>query len=485
MTRTRSGEASFFWHDYETWGVNPRRDRPVQFAGIRTDSEFNIIDEPVEIFARPTMDILPHPEACLVTGITPGVALEKGISEYEFSEKILSEFSRPNTCSVGYNSIRFDDEVSRFLFYRNLRDPYAREWQNACTRWDLIDLVRACYALRPDGIEWPVLDEVPVFRLEELSKANGLLHDKAHDALSDVTATIALARLIREKQPRLFEHAFALRKKENAWRWIDLENRKPFVHVSGKIAARRGCLGIMMPLVMDATNKNALICYDLVREPDELWQLTADEIVDRVFTPQAELPEDIERIPLKVVHMNRSPFVAPLSVLKGVDSKRIGLDPEKALQHAGAFEGRDDINDKLQAVFSTPGHHGQVDVDFDLYGGFLQGHDKNLLNELHKGVPGSLMHVPVFQDDRLAELVFRFKARNFPESLSETEAGEWRHTVSRLLSDPDRIGANFDEYKHLLDVYRQSMTGQPSVMEILQNLESWWYTVKTWLEAKN
>jgi len=195
---------TFFWHDYETFGRDPRRDRPAQFAGVRTDLELNEVDAPVMHFCQPAPDFLPDPESCLLTGILPQHCQAQGVPEHAFAARIEAELARPGTVGVGYNSIRFDDEVTRFLFWRNLIDPYAREWKDGCGRWDLLDVVRAAWALRPDGIAWPTNDEGrPSFRLEHLTTANGLAHEAAHDALSDVRATIAMARLVRARQPRL------------------------------------------------------------------------------------------------------------------------------------------------------------------------------------------------------------------------------------------------------------------------------------------
>ena len=150
---------TFFWHDYETFGTDPKRDRPVQFAGVRTDAELNIIEEPVMLYCAPSDDIVPNPEACLITGITPQHALEEGVCEAQFIRRIHDELSRPGTCGVGYNSIRFDDEVTRYTLYSNFYDPYAREWQNGCSRWDIMDMLRLTRALRPDGIVWPTYED--------------------------------------------------------------------------------------------------------------------------------------------------------------------------------------------------------------------------------------------------------------------------------------------------------------------------------------
>lgn len=230
-----ASQPSIFWHDYETFGANPAKDRPAQFAGIRTDLDLNIISEPETFYCKQSTDYLPSPEAILITGITPQLANLKGLPETEFMGRIHTLFSQANTCVAGYNSLRFDDEVTRYGFYRNFIDPYAREWQNGNTRWDIIDLVRACYAFRPDGIHWPLKEDgSPSFKLEHLTQANGLSHEKAHDAMSDVYATIAMAKLIKEKQPKLYQYYFELRRKQAVSAQIDVLNMQPLAHEIGR-----------------------------------------------------------------------------------------------------------------------------------------------------------------------------------------------------------------------------------------------------------
>ncbi|NOU21399.1 MAG: exodeoxyribonuclease I, partial [Methyloglobulus sp.] len=231
-------ETSLYWHDFETFGIDPRRDRPSQFAGVRTDLDFNIIDDPLIVYCKPPADYLPHPEACLLTGISPQIAESKGVTEAEFCRRIHEQLAQPNTCSLGYNSIRFDDEFTRNCLYRNFYDPYAREWQNGNSRWDLIDVIRATKALRPDGIDWPTDAEGrPSFRLEELTKANGIAHEAAHDALSDVHATIALAKLVKSAQPKLYQFLWQHRTKTEAFNLLQYGSFKPVVHVSGRYSS--------------------------------------------------------------------------------------------------------------------------------------------------------------------------------------------------------------------------------------------------------
>jgi exodeoxyribonuclease-1 len=429
---------SFFWHDYETFGREPRRDRPAQFAGVRTDAELNEIAAPVMHFCRPARDYLPDPESCLLTGILPQQALAQGLPEAEFAACIEAELGAPDTIGVGYNSIRFDDEVTRFLFWRCLRDPYAREWQNGCSRWDLLDVVRCCWALRPEGIEWPLHESgerrgQPSFRLEQLTAANGLVHEAAHDALSDVRATVALARLVRTRQPRLWDFCLRLRHKDAVR--AEIGQRRPFVHLSGRYPVERGCMAVVWPLAPHPTNRNELIVWDLAQDPAQLADLDVDTVRERLFTPQAALPEGVQRLPIKTIHVNKSPIV--IGNLKTVASaqQRFGLDLALAQRHAERAATLPALDELWAAVYARPAPAAAPDVDEDLYGGFVGNQDRRTLERL-RALPAQALAArhPAFDDPRLDELVFRYRARNFEETLDAAERERWQqHCRARLL----------------------------------------------------
>ena len=321
-------ELSFFWHDYETFGAVPRRDRPAQFAGLRTDAELNPIDAPVMCHCRPAPDFLPEPEACLLTGILPQECLEKGLPEHAFADAIERQLAQPGTVGVGYNSIRFDDEVTRFLFWRNLIDPYAREWQNQCGRWDLLDVLRCACALRPEGIEWPRHEDGrPSFKLEHFTRANGLDHDSAHDALSDVRATLALARLLKARQPKLWDFCLRLRKKEAVLDEIASAQSqgRPFLHVSGMYGTRARLPGggLAAGAAPDQPQRDHRLGPGA--GPGELPQLDIDSLRQRMFTRSDELPEGVTRLPIKTIHINKSPVViANLKTLTPAMAQALG-----------------------------------------------------------------------------------------------------------------------------------------------------------------
>ena len=418
---------SFYWHDYETFGVVPRRDRPAQFAGVRTDADLNEIEAPLTLHCQPAPDLVPDPAACLITGITPQVCAERGVRERDFADAIEAQLARPGTVGCGYNSLRFDDEVTRFLFWRNLIDPYAREWQNECGRWDLLDTVRCAWALRPQGIEWPTREEgKPSFKLEQLTAANGLAHESAHDALSDVRATIALARLVKDRQPKLWAHCLKLHKKQAV---IDeMGVGRPFVHLSGRYSVERGCLAVVWPLAPHPKFKNEIIVWDLAFDPSELFALDARTVRERLFTAADALPAGQTRLPIKTIHLNKSPIVIGNVKTLGSAAVRWGIDLDQVQRHADVIAKRaNSMAGIWPEVYERVPAAEPVDVDEDLYGGFLDNDDRRALQRLRALLAEKLTERrPAFSDPRLDELLLRFLARNHPDALGASELSRWR-----------------------------------------------------------
>ncbi|MEE4217177.1 MAG: exodeoxyribonuclease I [Xanthomonadales bacterium] len=480
MASHRKQPETFLWHDYETFGANPMADRPAQFAALRTNLELNPVADPVVWYCAPADDVLPHPMASLITGITPQEAREKGEPETVFAQHIHQEMMQHGTCSAGYNSIRFDDVFSRNLFYRNLRDPYEREYKNGNSRWDLIDLARMCYALRPDGIEWPMHEPgKPSFKLEDLSAVNGIEHAGAHDALADVRATIDLARLIRAKQPRLFEWGLGLRKQATVAALLDPTEPKPILHSSARIPAVRGCTAMILPLAVPPDRPKAVIAIDLSADPEPLLHEPADVLYDLVFTAAKDLPEEVERLPLKLVHSNHVPMIAPPGTLKGVDTQRIGLDPEQCYRNARKIlPALASIRNKVIDVFAHAGQDfvDSSDPDRMLYSGsFFSPADRHLLNKILGIAPADLgRHLWSFQDDRLQLMLFRYRARNFPETLNLEEERIWEQDKrARLVETMDPDYFTRDRYKQVAAQLREERQGQVESLQILDKLDAW------------
>lgn len=443
---------SIYWYDYETFGADPARDRPAQFAGLRTDLALRPVAPPLVLYCKPAPDFLPQPDACLITGITPQLALERGVPECDFIAMINAEFSVPETCVAGYNNIRFDDEVTRYALYRNLLDPYAREWRNGNSRWDLIDVMRMTYALRPEGIAWPVdTAGKPSFRLDRLTAANGIEHAEAHDALSDVRATIDLGRLLMVKQPRLFAYLMKHRGKSQAAQLLALGKLEPVVHASSRFPAEKGCVAIIVALAKHPGNSNGIVAYDLSVDPEPLLNLSAEELHHRLYTPRSE--GGAERVALKTVHLNKCPVLAPISVVRSGDAERLGLDLPRCLARLDRIRQARELGRKIEAILSIDRRDKPAkDPDLMLYDGFFSDRDRSALNAL-KALTPELLAVanPEFDEPRLTEMVFRYRARNYPESLTQFEQAKWQEfRRQRLTGRHLGVSLTLDEFNQRL-----------------------------------
>ncbi|MDV6344471.1 exodeoxyribonuclease I [Nitrosomonas sp. Is37] len=467
---------TLYWHDYETFGSDPRCDRPAQFAGLRTDEALNEIGDPLVIYCKPSKDILPQPDACLLTGITPQIADQQGLPEPEFIAKIHKELAQPRTCGVGYNTLRFDDEVTRFTLYRNFYDPYGREWQQGNSRWDLIDLVRMTYALRPEGIIWPRHDDGrPSFRLEDLTAANNIHHDSAHDALSDVKATIKLARLLCDKQPRLYNWFFQLRNKHKAALLLDLINHTPVIHTSRMYPSETGCTTIVMPMIQEQGNGNSILVYDLRHNPAPFIELSVEELAIRLFTPQSALPEEVSRLPVKSVKINKCPALAPQNVLDKSTASRINLNVEVCNQHWQILHKNTAFMQRVAQAYSGMGFETARDVDLALYDNFFSESDRILMTAVRDASPWQLTHNHFnFQDKRLHELLFRYRARNWPDTLSAKELQQWRAICHQHLTEKNCGNSiTLIEFTEKIRCLRETHAENAHILQILNAIETW------------
>ncbi|MEN8179496.1 MAG: exodeoxyribonuclease I [Pseudomonadota bacterium] len=468
---------TLYWHDYETWGADPRRDWPAQFAGLRTDEELNPIGDPLVIYCKPANDMLPQPMACMVTGITPQKALAEGLIESEFIKRIHHELAVPGTCTLGYNSIRFDDEVTRNTLYRNFYDPYAREWQSGNSRWDIIDMVRLTHALRPEGIEWPRHpDGKPSFRLEDLTVANDIVHASAHDALSDVHATIAVAKLIKQAQPRLYDYVFQQRQKKLVAQQLNLQLRQAVLHVSSMYPSDLGCIAMVVPLAKHPTNPNGVIVYDLRHDPEPLLSLDDEELHKRLFTPSKDLPQGVERLPLKTVHLNKCPVVAPMKTLTAEAAERWSIDVEMGMRYRERLLAAQGLTEKIDRVHRMTQFEAISDPDLALYsGGFFSQGDRRRMDQILACRSDELASFPlVFDDQRLPEMLFRYRARNWPETLSTEENERWDEYRHARFFEPEGGGSlQMDEYLVLLDQLEADQDLPEQRRRLIPDLLAW------------
>ena len=464
---------TFYWYDLETSGIEPKWDRIVQFAGLRTDAQLNPLDDEFTTYVRLPDDVLPSPDASLVTGITPQLSHARGMSETAALLRINEIFSEPGTCVAGYNSLRFDDEFIRYSFFRNLLDPYAREWQQGNSRWDLIDLVRATGALRRDGINWPVDEEgLPVYKLEELTKANGISHGQAHDAMSDVRATVGLAQLIRKQQPKLFEYYFNLRQKKQVRAMLEPYGARICVHVSGMYPRARFGVAPVTSVTRHPTNGNSIVVVDLAEDIEPLLNWSSEEIAEKLFTAGST-----ERPPLKEIRINRCPFVAPLEVLTQENISRCQLDMNLVNERARRLR-QPGLAEKIARVYQQNKPTPNADVDAGLYDGFLQEEDRSRCGYLHEELSQGRWRDVDFADTRLRRLAMRMKARSFPNLLDESEVGAWRKFVAgKLGGEGDWL--SMAGFEARLDELMLDETVSPDHHQVLLQLSQYAVELKT------
>ena len=466
---------TFLWYDLETFGRDPRRTRIAQFAAQRTDGELNPVGEPISLFCQPADDLLPSPEATMITGITPQRALAEGLREAEFMARLHEEFAQPGTCAVGYNSIRFDDEFVRFGLYRNFHDAYEREWRNGNSRWDLLDVLRLAEALRPEGLEWPKREDgAPSFKLEHLAEANGVREGDAHEALSDVRALIGLARKFRAAQPKLWDYAFALRDKRKVAALMDVANMTPLLHISSRYPASRHCAALVAPIARHPKIESRVLVCGLDEDPARWSTLAPDEIADRLYTPAADLPEGESRIPLKEVHTNKCPVLLPLAHLRPADFERLGLDPGAALARAARLREAEGLAEKVRRVFATEGAREPADADAALYDGFPSDADKRLFPRVRSASPSELPDLgPRFDDPRFAELLFRYQARNWPDTLDAAGRARWDAYRRTRLGGPSGL-SEYDFTSYYAEIETLRATTEPGPKQAwLDALQAW------------
>lgn len=449
-----TNQPTFLIYDYETFGKHPALDRPAQFASIRTNLYFEPLSNPEVFFCQPANDYLPSPEAVLITGITPQYALLKGMIESDFAKRIHQLFIVPNTCILGYNSIQFDDEVSRNLFYRNFYDPYSWSWINKNSRWDLIDVMRAFYALRPNGINWPLnKNGLPSFKLEHITKANNIKHDNKHNAIEDVFATMSIARLIQKTQIKLFDYLYKYRSKQKLKTLINTFSINPLVYVSSTIGADRSNITYIAPLAWHPNNPNALIVCDLSQDIQILQNLDIDEISKRFYTRQDEFGDKLQ-IPLKLVYINKCPILVPTNVLRHSDIMRIGMNYKKCLNNLEWLRNNEKICKKIVKIFiNAKAFIKSGNVDAQLYDGFFNNSDRLAMNTILDTKPEDLSVLSLrFSDKRIKELLFRYRARNFPQTLNEKDRHLWLEYRKKIFNK-ERLGLYIKQLEYLHKYY--------------------------------
>lgn len=463
--------ASFFFYDLETSGFDAREDRIMQFAGIRTDMELNQIGEPYDIKIKMTPEVVPSPDAVLITGITPQATIAEGVTEAGFLKLFYDEIVQPSTIFLGYNTLRFDDEFMRYLHYRNFYDPYEWHWCDDCSRWDLLDVVRMTRALRPEGIQWPFTEEgKPTNRLELITKLNGIDHYAAHDALSDVHATIAVARLIRDKHRKLFDYLLDCRHKKVVKELVRRD--QPFVYSSGKYPSEFEKTTVAVHLVEHPQGRGSLV-YDLRHDPSEFAGLSPAELVERWrYNREENAPK---RLPVKLLQYNHCPAIAPLGVLDEAAQQRLQVDLQTIQRNLKVLRAVDGFGERVvQAIGLLDEERNakpksEPDIDKQLYDGFLNNGDKTMLKVVRVARPEELTSfADQLHDRRLRDMLPRYKARNYPDKLTDDERRVWEELCRHRLLDGGPASRLARYFKRLQELAATASGEQAYLLEELQ-----------------
>jgi exodeoxyribonuclease-1 len=455
-------DETFLWHDYETFGANARRDRPCQFAALTTNAALEVVGEPQVFYCQPSDDLLPQPGACLITGITPQIALQRGLPEPEFAARIHALMSQPRTCTVGYNNFRFDDEVTRHLFWRTFHDPYSREYANGNSRFDLIDLMRMTRALRPEGMAWANRDDgLPSFRLEDLAAANGVDTRNAHDALADVEATLTLARLLRTQQPRLWHWALSLRDKHTVDGLLAAGN--PVLYTGSGLPLAHCATGIVSPLQRHPTLQNRWLVWPLAADPQPFMAMD-----DTTLAATLGHEDPAQRLPMRTVANNRCPMLAPLTVLDDAAHERLAIDPDAQDHHQRWLNDHPEFTARLARLIShRPPDNAAADPEQALYAGFVARDDQQLTPTVRRLDGAGLADLGLpFRDERLNTLLQRYRARWHRDSLSAEEQAEWSAWRQAQLVDSGAL----QQYLQQVDELAQQ---HPDQGELITALRQW------------
>jgi hypothetical protein len=471
---------TFFFYDLETSGFSPQNDRIMQFAGQRTDENLNRIGEPINILVRLNDDVLPSPSALMVTKISPQKTVEEGYTEAEFSKMLVEEYFTPDTVIVGYNNVRFDDVHIQHLLWRNFYPPYDWQWKDSRSRWDLLDVVRMIRALRPEGINWPFVanegtgEKFAANKLELLTKENGILHENAHDAMSDVDGLIDVARLLKEKQPQIFDYLFKIRSKNEVQKLVNLENPKPFVYTSGRFKVEFEKTTVAFPIA-PAKNQNVIV-WDLRFSPEKFIDWSEDQILENITADfETRSSDDFEPIAAKILQYNKCPAVAPMGVLTEENQQRLKIDlaeiqknldilrknPHFAENLRSAFERRSEVfQDKSSAEKPAP--------EARLFEGFVSRSDDIKIEAVRNSTDRELADFhPDFTDERLTDLLLHYKARSFPKSLSSQEKELWEeYRVKNLQKMMPNFMKEFQEIAN-----NQNLNSQEEY--ILEEIKLW------------
>ena len=411
----------FAFYDFETTGISPSFDQPLQFAAILVDGNFQEVER-INLRCRLSRHIIPSPYAMLVTGLKPEQLIDSNLpSLFEFSQS-LSQLIRRWTPAVwiGYNSINFDEMFLRHLFYQNLHaDLYATQ-SNGNTRFDIMKAMQIIWLKHPDLFTWPQNDKGDlVLRLDQLAPANGFSAHNAHDALGDVEATIYLAERIAEANPTLWQAML-----NNRFRQQSLEHLTTFKPM--EMIVRYG----------GQVPKSIIGCY--------CGQVKGSNSMVGFFDLEAASPTEIyhDEDALREAITNSPKIIRSVNLNAIPNLLELKTPSNQHLQSAQFIADHPDLQARISALLAerlkTMGEQDVYNVEDKIYHGFYSVSDKRLLAQFQNITWGERHQMlSQFQDQRLQELGLRLIATNVPELLTKEQLQDFENACKEKWSMQD------------------------------------------------
>jgi exodeoxyribonuclease-1 len=421
---------TYLFYDLETSGLNSAFDQILTFASIRTDVNFNEIERnSVIIKLRP--DVVPSPQASIIHRLVYD-DLKDGLSEYEAAKRIHQILNKPGTVSLGYNTLRFDDEFLRFLFYRNLLDPYTHQYNKGCSRMDILPLSTLFYIFNPGIISWPEKNGKPSFKLEYISRENSLTASgRAHEAMTDVEATYNLTKkFARDHEVFNYSLDFFNKSKDD----LRINKFKNTFDLKGHPFK----LGIMVSHQLGFDNNYLALVVNIGKSikysNQNLWlRLDKENILDFVSTPEESMPLLVRK------RYGDLPIILP--ALDRFYEKLI--DKHIKIAESNIKEIKNHSDDfyriiKFHQEYKYP-YIPDLDPDAALYqSGFFNINEKKDIAVFHGADPiDKIMIAEQMSSERVKTLAKRIVQRNFSSEMLRFSSPEFSELMEKIrLSGP-------------------------------------------------
>lgn len=399
---------TYLFYDLETTGLNKSFDQALHFAAIRTDLQFNEINR-YELKIKLNPDVIPSPYAMLTHHMRLS-DIANGISEYEAAKQIHQWVNEPGTISLGYNTLSFDDEFLRFTFYRNLLPPYTHQFANRCSRMDIYPMTLLYYLFKNNALKWPVKEGKISLKLEELNNINQFVTGRAHHAMVDVEATLALAKVFAEDREMWNYICGYFNKKTDQERLQKLGDDTALM-VYGKLGYDRQYQSIVLSLGNHYHYNNQLLW---LRLDDKDFSLEPKEsVVQNSFVLQKKLGEPGFILPLRERYLQQ---VKP-EVLNLAEKNKQWLSDNTDIFKL--------IREHYRS-FQYP-QVADIDIDAGLYvNGFWSPQEEFFCKKFSHAKPEEKSKlIDKITNPRLYALALRILGRNYPGVLTDQQTEEF------------------------------------------------------------